>query len=676
MIPSRLVNYTALLAFVLFTVIRTLPPAHGAMEDFTELSIEELANIEVTSVSRKPQKLSHAATAIFVITGDEIRRSGVSSIPEALRMAPGIQVARISTNKWAITSRGFNSRYANKLLVQIDGRTLYSPLFSGVFWESHDTLLEDIDRIEVIRGPGGSLWGSNAVNGIINIITKEAKKTKGALATQSIGTADHTRAGMRYGAPLGNAGHGRLYATVDNHPESLGPDGDGQGDDWSTIQSGFRTDLSLHPRTQMTFQGDVYTGQLNERTPLPTFTPPYTATYENKNDTFGMNVLGRATHQFSIESDITLQCYYDRSEKEEAQQSWEGDLVDIDFQHRFHPTVRHEVIWGVGYRYYTDSLNTTDDFILQEPSVNDNLFSAFIQDEIDLSPSIQLTLGTKVEHNDYTEFEVLPNARVLWSPHASHSFWMAIARAVRTPNRIETQLCLRTSVIPPGSPGNPTHLPMELLIEGDEDIQPEELTSIEIGYRLSPEGSFSIDLTLFYYTYDDLIGLTPAPPKLNPTATPIRISQISTMENAMEGQTWGLELTSNWEPIPIWRIQTAYSFFRASITPKDGYETSVTDDSDHAAPAHQISLRSGLDLPRNLFFDLWLRYVDDIQENTVAAYTELDVRFAWKPLPKVEFSIVGQNLLHESHPEFIETLLWVQPAEVERSVHVQATFSF
>ena len=676
MILSRLVNYPALLAFVILTVIRPLPSAHGTMEDFTELSIEELANIEVTSVSRKPQKLSHAATAIFVITGDEIRRSGVTSIPEALRMAPGIQVARISSNKWAITSRGFNSRYANKLLVQMDGRTLYSPLFSGVFWESHDTLLEDIDRIEVIRGPGGSLWGSNAVNGIINIITKEADKTEGALATQSIGTSDRTRAGMRYGAPLGDAGHGRLYATFDNSTESLGTDGDGQGDDWSTLQSGFRTDLALQPQTQVTFQGDVYTGQLNERTPLPTFTPPYTALYENTNDTFGMNVLGRATHQFSTESDITLQCYYDRSEKEEAQQSWEGDLVDIDFQHRFHPATRHEVIWGAGYRYYADSLNTTEDFTLKDPSANDSLYSAFIQDEIDLSPSIQLTLGTKVEHNDYTEFEMLPNARVLWSPHTAHSFWLALSRAVRTPNRSETQLCIRNSVIPPGTPGNPTNLPMEMLIEGDEDIKSEELTSLEAGYRLTPEGSFSLDLTLFYYAYDDLIGYTPSPPKVNPTATPPRITQVSTMENAMEGQTWGLELASNWEPIPRWRLQTAYSFFRASISQKEGHETSVTDDTDNAAPAHQLSLRSGLDLPRNLFFDLWLRYVDDVQENAVPSYTELDLRFAWKPTPKVEVSIVGQNLLHESHPEFIETLLWVQPAEVERSVHVQATFSF
>jgi len=653
-----------------------MPPPTEAMEDLTELSIEELANIEVTSVSRKPQKLSHAATAIFVITGDDIRRSGVTSIPDALRMVPGIQVARISSSKWAISSRGFNSRYSNKLLVQMDGRTLYSPLFSGVFWESHTTLLEDIDRIEVIRGPGASLWGANAVNGIINIITKETGKTQGALATNGIGTLDRTNGSIRYGAPAGDTGHYRFYATYGNREESVNADGKGLGDDWDAIQTGFRTDLSPNQGTRVTFQGDGYTSHINEETNIPSLIPPYATLHEAENDNQGMNLLSRLSRDISATSEMTLQLYYDRSEKEEAQLSWQGDLVDIDLQHSFQPFDGHEVIWGAGYRYYTDTLNFTDAFSMTTPTTTDHLSSAFIQDAITLTPTIQFTIGTKVEHNDYTQFEVQPNARVLWMPNTTHSLWAAVSRAVRTPNRSETQVRIRNMVIPPGTPENPSLLPVDVIIQGNENLTSEKLIALETGYRMTPEHSFSLDLTLFYYFYDDLNGYLPAPPEDNQAETPPHITQTSTIVNAMEGQTWGVELASNWEPMPRWRLQSAYTLFQADLNNKAGYEESFSDDSDNSSPTHQFSLRSGFDLPRHVTLDLWLRYVDDIQEKSVDAYTELDARIAWKPIKGLELSLTGQNLLHRRHAEFIEGLLWVQPTEVERSVHAQATLSF
>ncbi|BCS98456.1 TonB-dependent receptor [Desulfoluna limicola] len=647
-----------------------------AMEDFTELSIEELANIEVTSVSRKPQKLSHSATAIFVITGDEIRRSGVTSIPDALRMVPGIQVARISSSKWAITSRGFNSRYANKLLVQMDGRTLYSPLFSGVFWEAHTTLMEDIDRIEVIRGPGASLWGANAVNGIINIITKETAKTQGALATNGVGTLDRTNGGVRYGAPAGGAGHYRLYTTYGNREESVDSDGKGVGDAWDTLQAGFRSDLTPNRDTQLTFQGDAYTGRTNEETEIPTLDPPYALSYENENDTFGLNLLSRFSRDLSATSELSLQLYYDRSEKEEAQLSWEGDLVDIDLQHRFEPLDGHEIIWGLGYRYYTDTLNFTDAFSMNTPTTRDHLSSAFVQDAITLTPTVQVTLGTKVEHNDYTQFEIQPNARVLWMPNTTHSLWAAVSRAVRTPNRSETQVRIRNRVIPPGTPENPSSLPVDIIIQGNEDLTSEKLLALETGYRMAPEPSFSLDLTLFYYFYDDLHGYLPSPPQDNRDETPPHIVQTSTIVNAMEGQTWGLELASNWDPMPLWRLQSAYTLFQARFNNKTAYASSVSVETDNASPTHQCSLRSGFDLPRHVTLDLWLRYVDGIQDKRVDAYTELDARIGWKPMKGLELSLTGQNLLNKRHPEFIETLLWVSPTEVERSVHAQATLSF
>jgi len=668
-------NRHALFASTLIIGLCLTSPAR-AMNDLTELSIEELANIEVTSVSRKPQKLSQAPTAIFVITCDEIRRSGVTTIPDALRMVPGIQVARISSNKWALSARGFNSRYANKLLVQMDGRTLYSPLFSGVFWEDQATLMEDIDRIEVIRGPGASLWGANAVNGIINIITKKAKKTQGALATNRIGTLDRSSGSARYGAPAGSLGHYRLYATYANRKESVDTDGNGRGDSWENLQAGFRTDISPNPETTLTFQGDGYSGRANEDTYLPTLITPYTTLYENENDSRGMNLLSRVSHTLSATSEITFQLYYDHSKKEEAQLAWEGDLADLDLQHRFEPFSGHEVIWGLGYRYYTDTLDFSDNFTLAAPSTTDHLISAFLQDEITLSPFLQLTVGAKVEHNDYTQVEVQPNARLLWMPNATHNVWVAVSRAVRTPNRAETQVFIRDQVIPPKTVQNPTSLPVEIIIAGNEDFISEKLIALEAGYRLTPDTSFSLDLTIFHYFYDDLTGYLASPPMQDPTATPPRIAVVSTVNNGMEGRTWGMELASNWAPLPPWRIQASGTLFQASFSTQSGYEGNFTDDTNDSAPAFQLSLRSGFDLSPNVTLDLWLRHMDDAQESRVDAYTELDARIAWKPMKGLELSLAGQNLLHKNHAEFIETLLWVQPTEVERSVHAQATLSF
>ncbi|VVS93290.1 TonB-dependent receptor plug domain-containing protein [Desulfoluna spongiiphila] len=665
----------ALVAWALVIGFCLVLPA-GAAEDLTELSIEELANIEVTSVSRKPQKLSHAPTAIFVITSDDIRRSGVTNIPDALRMVPGIQVARISSSKWAITARGFNSQFANKLLVQMDGRTLYSPLFSGVFWEDQTTLLEDIDRIEVIRGPGASLWGANAVNGIINIITKTSDKTQGALATNRVGTLERSGGGARYGAPAGSMGHYRLYATYANRDESVSPEGEGSGDSWDNLQGGFRSDLSPTPETRLTFQGDVYAGRFNEHTALPSLSAPYTTLYENENDSKHMNLLSRITRTLSATSELSFQAYYDRSEKEENQLAWDGDLADLDLQHRFEPFTGHEVIWGLGYRYYADTIEFSDNFSLTSPSTTDHLISAFLQDVISLSPSVQLTLGAKVEHNDYTGMEFQPNARLLWAPNAIHSTWFAVSRAVRTPNRSETQIRIRQGVIPPGAPQNPAPLPVEVIIAGDEDLESEKLIALEAGYRLTPDPLFSLDLALFFNAYDDLNGYLTADPVPDPGATPPRITSVTAINNGMEGHTWGLEVASNWAPRPHWRLQASGTLFQASYDTKSGYEGSFSDDTDDAAPKVQFSLRSGLDLSPKVTLDLWLRHMDDIQEGTVDAYTELDARLAWKPAKGVELSLTGQNLLHESHAEFAESLLWTSPTEVERSVHVQATLTF
>ncbi len=631
--------------------------------DLTELSIEELSDIEVTSVSRKPQKLSQAAAAIFVITGEDIRRSGVTSIPEALRMVPGIHVAKISSSKWAVTSRGFNSRYANKLLVQLDGRTLYSPLYSGVFWETQDTLLEDIERIEVVRGPGASLWGANAVNGIINIITKHSSQTKGGLVSGGGGTWERVYAGGRYGGNISNTCSYRIYTKYSSFADEVNPDGSDSDDDWQRTGGGFRSDFKLFSGGEVTLQGDVYEGKAKEISDIITFAPPYSTHYENKNDMSGFNLLGRFTKEFSDSSDMAVQIYYDNTEKEESSARWNGELYDFDFQHRFTPVTSHEVIFGLGFRHYQDNIDQNIGFSFNSLHEDDILYSAFIQDSITLSETMRLVLGAKFEHNDYTEFEFQPSGRVSWSPHKSHHLWAAVSRAVRTPNRADTSILFSTMVIPPGTPQNPGALPAAITISGNDNVDSEVLKAFEIGYRVIPTETISVDTTLFYYNYDSLSGFSSGTPYPNLQANPPYLVMPLNMNNIMEGKTFGAEIAANWRPAPPLRLQASCSWFDMDL--ETGTATiSYTEDD---APAHQVSLRSMLDLPAHTSLDIWLRFVDEILDGGVDSYTELDVRVGWNPVENIEVSIAGKNLLDSSHPEYIESFLWSEPSEVERS---------
>ncbi len=633
-------------------------------EDLTDLSIEELSEIEVTSVSRKPQKLSQAAAAIFVITSEDIRRSGSTSIPELLRMVPGIHVAKISSSKWAITSRGFNSRYANKLLVQLDGRTLYSPLFSGVFWETQDTMLEDIERIEVIRGPGASLWGANAVNGIINIITKHSSQTKGGLVYGGGGTGDKAFGGARYGGKLSDVGTYRIYTKYSSLPEEVNADGSGADDEWQRGGGGFRADVEMFSGSELTFQGDVYEGETKEISEILTFTPPYSTHYENENDISGYNLLGRLTRHFSASSDIAVQFYYDNTGKEESTTRWSGELFDFDFQYRFVPVTNHELIFGLGYRYYQDEITQSIGFGFNSTHEKDTLYSAFIQDSITLSETLRFVLGAKVEHNDYTEFEYQPSGRISWSPHKSHHLWAAVSRAVRTPNRADKSISFPTVIIPPGTPENPGPLPMSVAITGNDNVDSEVLKAFEIGYRVVPRDNISIDTTFFYYIYDHLSGFASGTPYPDLLSIPPYVTMPLYIKSIMKGKTKGAEVAANWRPVPYLMMQAAYTWFDMNL--ETGSAEMAYTEND--APAHQVSLRSIIDLPKQTQLDIGFRFVDEVLDGGVDRYTELDVRAGWNPVEKIEISIAGKNLLNGSHPEYVENFVWSQPVEVERSV--------
>ena len=672
---------------VLVTIILLCSMAGGAKAaalvptDLTELSLEELMNIEITSVSKKPERLADAAAAIFVVTQEDIRRSGVTSIPEALRMVPGINVARIDSNKWAITSRGFNGRFANKLLVLIDGRSVYAPSFSGVYWEVQDTLMEDVDRIEVIRGPGATLWGANAVNGVINIITKSAADTQGGLVAMGAGTEERGFGGVRYGTTMGDATYGRFYAKGFKRDEFVHTTGDDAGDDWEMLRGGFRLDSLLYDRDPVTVQGDIYQGDINQTLSLDTLSGFYSQIFEDKGEVEGWNLLTRWQHTLSPTSDFTLQVYYDRTDREDAVYGEIRDTFDIDLQHQFAAGERHDVIWGLGYRYIHDDISTdiSNTLILDPESSSDELFSAFVQDKIALIENrLWLTIGSKFEHNDYTGYEIQPNARLFWAPHTDHKLWASIGRAVRTPSRAENGVDLLNSVslIPTfAPPPYPEEVVVAITVKGNRDYESEELLAYELGYRFVPANILSLDMSVFYNDYDKLrsFELKESVPHETYTEYPLRF------ENELKGKTYGFELAATWQAADWWQWDMAYSYLWIDIDTRSEAHKEQNDDG----PQHQVSLRSAVNLSKDLDLDLWLRFVDDVKalnsrkgsRTEIDSYFMLDLRLAWRPNDKVEIALVGQNLLDDEHPEFVQES-FTEPTEVERGMYGKVTWRF
>ncbi len=624
--------------------------------DLTDLSLEELLSVEVTSVSKKKQKLSESAAAIFVITQDDIRRSGVTSIPEALRMVPGIQVSRGSKNQWNISARGFNERFTNKLLVLIDGRTIYNPLFAGVTWETQDTMLEDIERIEVIRGPGGSLWGVNAVNGVINIITKRADDTQGLLLS-GVGGNEEGIISLRQGGHTGEDVHYRLFTKYFNRDTSY--NSDGAHDDTRMLRGGFRMDWEPAIEDSVMVQGEIYTGDGGQQSTVATSTTfPYGFTTGNEDlGMRGGHLLARWEHSKNSHNDMALQFFYDRYERDEKTIKATIDTFDLEFQHRSAFLGNQEILWGLGYRYWFDDIQNTSEVMAIPDSRSFNLMSGFIQDEITLLPdTLLLTIGTKLSHNDFTGFEYQPSGRVLWIPIEGHHFWGAISRAVRVPSRLEDH---STLIFSPNS-----STPFPTAFQGNQQFKSEELLAFEMGYRMNIFQNFTIDLTGFYNKYDNIRG-TQVLSLLPPTGT---------LANNLEVDTIGLEIASDLQLLEWWRIRGAYSYLNMNV---DGPINTALNTTGRASPHHQGSLRSLMTLPHHLEFDSWLRIVDNIPASGIDGYVELDLRLGWKPWPSLDLSIVGQNLLDNHHPETSSSpLLATQPTEVQRSVYGKITWSY
>lgn len=641
------------LALALATSL-TATAADRNLSVLKSMSLEELANLQVSIVSKRPERLADSAAAVYVLTADDIRRSGYTSIPELLRLVPGFNVARIDTAEWAISSRGFNGRFANKLLVMIDGRSVYTPLFSGVFWEAFDTMLEDIERIEVIRGPGASSWGANAVNGVVNIITKHAAETEGALVSGYSGDRQRGLA-ARYGAPVGEHGYIRMYAKHDDRlPQISLPDGSDK-DDFNANRFGFRGDWDLTSRDSLTVQGDVQS--VDSKDP----------------EISSGNLMLQWNHARESGAEDTLRIYYERSEMDSGVNNEllteDLDTIDAEYRHRFVALERHDINLGLGYRWYRSlikgvRLNSAD------PAERDfKLFNAFIQDEISLLENRwYLTLGTKIEHNGFTGLEIQPSIRTRWNPQPSSTLWAAVSRAVRTPSRGEVDL-IGENVSQPASAAT-LGLPVVLRITGNDSMGSESLIAYEAGYRWRPAPVLGIDLSLFYNDYNDLrtLELSQASVQLDPYPRWV----ISTMSNnLLAGQTYGFDLVVDWRPGDAWRLQAWYTLMRMDLQPDMASTDPEASVLAGRYPQQQAGLRAGIDLGNDLELDFYTRFVDQLADFGVDAYVELDTRLAWRVDPKVTLALVGRNLLRPSHLEYGQETLGSYPHKIAREVMLQ-----
>jgi len=616
------------------------PAAAEAASELKKLGLEELMNMEVTTASKRAEKLAEVPAVIQVITGDDIRRSGASSIPEALRLAANLQVAQVASSQWAISARGFNGTAANKLLVLIDGRSAYTPLFSGVFWDVQDTLLQDVDRIEVISGPGGTIWGANAVNGIVNIITKSARDTQGLYLEGGAGSELRGFGGLRYGGELRPDLHFRLYGKYFDRDDTVFPNGDDATNAWHMGQGGFRVDWDATNNNVLTLQGDLYDGRVDQAD-------------GNETVVTGGNLLGRWTHPFAEDSDLQFQAYYDRTRRRIPDLFSEDlDTYDVDLNHRFPLGRRQNIAWGLGYRLIEDEVGNSAALAFLPAQKSFQIFSAFLQDEITIvEDRLRVTLGSKFEHNDYTDFEFQPTARLIWTPTERQTLWAAVSRAVRTPSRIDEHLFV------PGTP------PFSVFAGGSNFVS-EELLAYEAGYRVQPYAKLSLSVSGFYHDYDDLRSIEPVLPNTDFPAV---------FANGLEGETYGVELAATYQMTPWWRLRGGYTFLEKDIDLKPGSRDLNQGRGEGNDAEQHFLLRSSVDLPRHVEFDAAIRYVDTLTAPNVPSYIGIDLRLGWRPIRDLELAIVGQNLLDNQHPEFGAA---ATRQEIERSVYGKITWRF
>ncbi|MGA7218323.1 MAG: TonB-dependent receptor plug domain-containing protein [Candidatus Sulfotelmatobacter sp.] len=610
-----------------------------------QLSLEQLGDTEVMTVSKQPVKIARTPAAIYVLTQDDIQRSGATSIPEALRLVPGVEVSRIDSNTWAVGVRGFESSLSRSVLVLIDGRSVYTPLYAGVYWDVQDTLLKDIDRIEVIRGPGGTIWGPNAVNGVINIITKNAKDTQGAMVSAGGGNVDQGTVGARYGSGNGRNFNYRIYGKGFARGPEFHPDQD-EFDSWRMGQGGFRADWDAHTRDTFTLQGDVYGGSAGERVNITTYSQPFVATSQSNANLSGGNLVGHWERSFNNGSGIQLEAYYDRTNRHSAEYGETRNTFDIDFLHHLTLPWRQAFVWGLGGRVSPSDFIQVVPTLLFAPHSTNQLYSAFLQDEITLVDNrLWLTIGSKFLHNNYTGFDIQPTVRLLWNPSPQQTIWAAVTRAVRTPSAIEEDF-QDTGLIS----ANP------LLVDriyGDGHFSAERLIGYEAGYRAPVTPKLYLDVASFYNDYTHLESLEPGATFLETSPAPSHLVLPFFFRNGLLGDTSGIEIGPDWKPTQWWRLEGSYSYLHMALRNAPGSLDSFTAVStEGSSPAHEVMIQSFLELPRSFALNQTYRYVSALPAQGVASYWTGNVQLGWHSPRGIGLSLVGQNLLQPHHAEF------------------------
>jgi len=663
------------LVVVLATLFLATPAWSQQKTDaLAQLSIEQLMNIKVTSVSKTEEELSRTASAIFVITQEDILRSGATTIPALLRMVPGLDVAQIDASTWAISARGFNQQSSNKLLVLIDGRTVYSPLFSGVSWDAQAVALENIDRIEVIRGPGASVWGANAVNGVISIITKRADQAQGGLVTGGGGSLEQGFGTIRYGGKLGSDGAYRISTNYSNrgHMQDLaGQNGD---DEWNVLNADLRADKKFGAKDSLTLEANGYGGAEGERVPLVTsISPPVNQVLSLREDFSGWSIVSQWDHVFSPRSDTRLQVYFDRTDRDDPTYGYGLSTVDFDFQHHFEWGARHNIVWGLGYRHLSDTTQATLRVSFTPADQTDHIFSFFLQDEIALRPeSLYLTLGAKLEHNSFTGSATQPSLRIAWVATNRTMVWSSFSVAERTPSFADLGVRFTQLALP-----GPGGLPILVTAFGNPKEDNENLFATELGVRREFSKRLSLDLTTFFNHYNQLRSTEPMAPFLESNAGTLYLVSPLVFGNLLHGETHGAEAAIGWTLSSRWTLSPSYAFLAMHLHPDPtSQDFRTASGTQGSSPANQVQVRSHMVLPSHFLFDLSAFFVGRLVSQNAPSYTRLDSNLTWQGGERFSVSVVGQNLLQDHHLETSNTDQIVQSSLIKRSAYAKMTWHF
>lgn len=642
--------------------------ASEELNPLSRMSLEYLMNIEVTTVSKQPERLQNAAAAVSVLTREEIRRSGATTLPDALRLVPGVNVARINANAWAVSIRGFNSRFANKLLVMVDGRSVYSPLFSGVFWDRNNVPIEDIDRIEVVRGPGGTLWGANAVNGVINIITRHSSETQGRTAELSVGSERLGSLYLNQGDALSENATYRLSGKFDSYGASEFTDGSDAGDDWQNGQANLRVDWTPTARDEVLFETGFHHVAAGGKQDTPSLTAPYAETVDGEIERYGGFFMGRWSRRLSDTANMSLQGFLDHSvmDLEAPHLEERRTTTDAQFQHNSSIGAGIRLTWGAGYRAIFSDLESDFGLSVDPEEETYSIYNGFAQASRSFfDDRFELTFGTKFEHHSEAGSELQPSVRGLWKVTPRHALWSAVSIAARTPGVLETNGTVRDVVIPPGTAANPSSLPLTPAVQGMTDLDAERVTAYEIGYRGRLSDNLSLDIAGFINEYEDLLLDVTASGTTSVNTgfgTPFIDSPVA-INNESKARTFGIEVSADWQPRDEWRIRAGYAWLHEDIEAPAGAEGN--------APQHQATIQSFYDIGADWRFDTVVRFVDELSNVDANSYVNLDARLAWTPRDGVEVALSGHNLIDSGYLEYgVERANSPTPlaSETERSV--------